>query len=596
MTVPVVWWNANPDPVIIARGYWDQGLLEALFAEDVWSVPGRFEVEHVHDAPYVVTAEAVRERWGGAIVVVPARHNVAYVDDLVTWTGVLEWSLVILTGDEAGEFPVERMLYRGVGRRLWIMTPQKGRAYDGAFEIGTGWPPGIRDVLAAEEQDVYSAPRRHPWSFLGQVTHARREECVSMLRLRPDALDGVLVETEGFTQGWPHGDYWRALANSKVALAPSGPVSPDSFRTYEALEAGAIPIADNRAPHDTETENYWQRVFPDVPFPTVDSGWQGLSETIDDLIAAWPAPANRVYAWWQREKRRIAWRLGDDVAELSSRPRPDSPANAITAVVTSSPNPWNPSIEHLDVTIRSIAKQLPGAEIVLVFDGVRPELEHRRADYDEYVRRALWAANFRWTNVVPMVLDDHQHQANATKLALDQIKSRHLLFVEHDTPLVGETDWIGIVAALDAGEVDVVRLHHETAIGDHHRHMMIDREPRTDLGGNVPLVRTFQWSQRPHVASVSWYRSLLRRHFGVESRTMIEDVMHGVCSVAWDEYGLAGWQRFRVALYAPGGNMQRSIHLDSRRKDGDEDPKFSMRFAYDGDQPEGAPQPGQSVV
>lgn len=593
MTVPVVWWNANPDPAIIARGYWDQGLLESLFAEGVWRVPGRFGIVHVHDAPRVVTAEAVRERWGGAIVVVPARHNVAYVDELVGWTGGLDWSLVILTGDEAGEFPVERMLYRH-GRKLWIMTPQPQRAYDDAFEIGSGWPPGIRDVLADWTPGGFDE-LTWPWSFLGQVTHARREEAVSMLRERPSD-HGLLVETEGFTQGWAQPDYWRALADSKVVVAPSGPCSPDSFRVYEALEAGAIPIADNLAPGDHESQNFWQRVFDDVPFPTVDSGWPAMGEVIDDLVAAWPASGNRVFSWWQRQKRSIAWRLADEVAELSGTGPVDSPARAITAVVVSSPTPWHPSIEHLEITITSIAEQLPGAEIILVFDGVRPELEHRRADYEEYVRRALWAANFRWTNVVPLVLDEHQHQANATKLALDQIKSRHLLFVEHDTPLVHETDWAGIVAALDGGEIDVVRLHHETDIGEHHRHMMIDREPRTDLGGDIPLVRTSQWSQRPHVAPVGWYRSLLRRHFGAESRTMIEDVMHGVCSVAWAEYGLAGWQRFRVALYAPGGNMQRSVHLDSRRKDGDEDPKFSMRFAYDGDQPEGAPQPGQSVV
>jgi hypothetical protein len=146
---------------------------------------------------------------------------------------------------------------------------------------------------------------------------------------------------------------------------------------------------------------------------------------------------------------------------------------------------------------------------------------------------------------------------------------------------------------LDEGALDVVRLHHETEIGPHHTHVMLDTEP---VDGPVPYVRTYQWSQRPHVAPVGWYRAMLQRHFAPEARTMIEDVMHGVVASAWLDFGVAGWSRFRVGMYTPEGNIQRSLHLDSRRRVvGEEetgDPKGTQFFAYPGDTPPGAPAPG----
>ena len=93
---------------------------------------------------------------------------------------------------------------------------------------------------------------------------------------------------------------------------------------------------------------------------------------------------------------------------------------------------------------------------------------------------------------------------------------------------------------------------------------MLDRVTTSMLG--VPLRRTVQWSQRPHLAGTDYYRTILADYFPQSARTMIEDRMH---SVAQSEKG------HRLALYHPEGNIKRSYHLDAR---GDES-KFDMRFA-----------------
>ena len=75
---------------------------------------------------------------------------------------------------------------------------------------------------------------------------------------------------------------------------------------------------------------------------------------------------------------------------------------------------------------------------------------------------------------------------------------------------------------------------------------------------------------------------MLRRYFGAESRTMIEDVMHGVVQRA---HVAGGWGMFRLFIYTPPGNIKRSTTSDGRGSE----PKFDMKIEYDGETPEWGP-------
>lgn len=76
-------------------------------------------------------------------------------------------------------------------------------------------------------------------------------------------------------------------------------------------------------------------------------------------------------------------------------------------------------------------------------------------------------------------------------------------------------------------------------------------------------MRTFQWSQRPHIARKSWYLDILNKHFDGR-KTMIEDVMHSVCEVQYNEHRR---DTFGMFIYAPDGLKLRSYHSDGRGKD-----------------------------
>lgn len=592
-TVPVLWVSRHAD--VRARGYADQGLLEAVLAREVWTPPEALTFEHHEvrgDFPDV----------DGALVVIPCRHHASRPD--VMWLrhqlDRLAWSVVLLCGDEEWAFPWEE-IGETPTRRVWTMQPVPGHEAL-AGRLPGGWYPGTHDTIAPEEQAA--ADRPLDWLFVGQDTHERRHEAVAALRtLDPDR--GLLVTTDGYlcgssygdaSKGMPQADYFRALAGVKVVPCPSGPCSVDTARTFEALEAGAIPVVDLLRPDDAAPFDYWHLLFGgDVPFPKL-TDWSEFPAVLAGLLDGWTGKANRVFGWWQSWKRDLSHRLDGDLRDVmgltgtvpEERPRID---DLVTVIVTSSPIPSHPSTAMIEETIASIRERLPVAEVLVVVDGVHPEQEHRRADYDAYTQRLLWLANNRWHNVLPLVLPEWVHQANATRAALAKVTTPMILFVEHDTPLLGEIEWEPLAHLVLSGAANAVRFHHETTVLDVHEHLMLDPAPSIMPTPDGPAVvrRTAAWWQRPHLASTNFYRGRVLPIFAEDSRTMIEDVLYGIVHSAIVDHGEAGWWDWRVFIYSPpGDSIKRSGHLDGRA----DDPKFPMRFRYPGGQsPAGAPWP-----
>lgn len=234
----------------------------------------------------------------------------------------------------------------------------------------------------------------------------------------------------------------------------------------------------------------------------------------------------------------------------------------ITVLVTCSPIRSNPSTEILEETIASVRVQLPAAEIILAFDGVRPEQEALRGDYEEHIRRVLWLADHVWGNTLPLINDQHLHQAVATKRAIEHIRTPLMLFVEQDTPLCGDVPWADLAEVVLAGDANVIRMSHEASLLEPHLHLMLDDAPQKVRG--VPMTRTIQWSNRPHLASVAWYRELLDRWFPNDEKDFIEDRVYGRLIAAYERDGDMGWLNWRTWLYTPDGDIKRSFHTDGR--------------------------------
>jgi hypothetical protein len=229
----------------------------------------------------------------------------------------------------------------------------------------------------------------------------------------------------------------------------------------------------------------------------------------------------------------------------------------------------------IEQTIRDIRANLPDCEIIIMLDRIRPEQEDRRGAYEEYKRRLLWLAHHTWHNVLPIIFDEHMHQAAMTREALNQVATPTIFFVEHDAPITPDHDfdWQTLTEAIMQGDANIIRFHNEAGVLPEHEYLMLGPvEPITGKTSapDVPVRKTMQWSQRPHLASTAFYRQMIKNYFNPKSRTMIENVIHGVVIESCRKDAVMGWYGWRLWIYTPEGNIKRSYHLDGRGGD----PKF----------------------
>lgn len=501
--------------------YWDMGFLnEYLFPQ------------FVHNT---YEGGVIPDDITGAVVVIPARAQADSVEEINTQLSKLAWCVVILTGDEESVFPWRELKHARM--LIWVMSPKQGIHDDAAFRIGSGYRAEEPELL----RKIGLIERNYDLFFAGQVTHEKRREVAKQLI---KIENSALFETEGFGQGMDYEEYTTYMAQSKFVACPAGPVSPDNFRLYEALEAGAIPIADGG--------DYWSYLFGEpVPFPVLTE-WSKLQDTMPILLSNYQELANKVFSWWQFYKRRIADKLEENVRSCGGEI--ERVIDDITIIIPTTAIPSAPSTEIIEETLDSVVSQLPNSEILVMIDGLRPEMSEVKQDYDEYTKRLLYLLKYKYKHTVPVYFEQYSHQSLMTKKVLNFITNDLLLFVEHDTPIVRDIDWDNIKEVVKSGYAFQVRLSHEGRILPEHEYLMLDKEPK--LVSGVPLIRTIQWSQRPHLSTTRFYRDILDLYFDDQPR-FIEHIMYG-------QVLHGNWAEFRIHIYAPQGDIQRSIHLDGR--------------------------------
>jgi hypothetical protein len=233
--------------------------------------------------------------------------------------------------------------------------------------------------------------------------------------------------------------------------------------------------------------------------------------------------------------------------------------NDITIIVATSVLPSHPDTKIIDETISAIRAHFPNNEIILQIDGLREERLSHKIHYDEYKNKVLWKCLHEWKNVLPIIFDEHSHQTTMMKKTIDIINTSVMLYVEGDAPITPdcEIDWQKCLDMLEYQKANTIRFHFEASIPFEHNHLM--------FGIEDGFMKTSQWSQRPHISTVKYYRDIVLP-FSHE-RTFIEDRFHGKVQddcLPYDNFNQKGWEIHKLWIYHPEGNIKRSYHLDGR--------------------------------
>lgn len=260
----VVWLSLRSETP--ARGYWDQHLLEIAFKD------------------YNHSLEITDQK--EAIVIIPGAYQAYLIDDINYQLSKLNKCVVIITSDEENNFPIDKLRHKNM--KVFATYPTVQMENVGWLPIG--YPPQADAIHNCFEKSI-------DWFFAGQVNHKSREEMVENVKNIPN---GELHISGGFAQGLSHDEYYRLMERSKIVLCPNGNISPDSFRLYESLEAGCIPIV--------ESPYFWKEMFKTVPFPIVDDNltWK---QAIEMVLIDYNFFKVNIDKWWKTTKESILLEL-----------------------------------------------------------------------------------------------------------------------------------------------------------------------------------------------------------------------------------------------------------------------------------------------
>jgi hypothetical protein len=144
--------------------------------------------------------------------------------------------------------------------------------------VGLGCKIGLVKYLQDTQVD-----RDLMWSFAG-TPHGERKNIVECLKvLEPSSVHSC----SGFNaaDGLNTEEYAKLLKRSKYVLCPPGQDSMDSFRLYEALEAGCVPICIKNTGYWHLHPTYWHGVFRgelDLPFVCEDT-WEACVSKVQAI-------------------------------------------------------------------------------------------------------------------------------------------------------------------------------------------------------------------------------------------------------------------------------------------------------------------------
>lgn len=178
--------------------------------------------------------------------------------------------------------------------------------YPHVVTFGLGYKSGFTKV-----DNIPTGPTRYyTWSFAGNIHTPERMACVKpMLSMVPHRIH---TTSGGFNAigGLPTEEYRALMDDSKFVMCPIGQGNVDSFRVYEALEAGAIPVVIAETPMQPYKPSYWHVIFPWMQAKVIPMiihrNWEEAAKTMRDIVQnkeAYEQLQKHVVDFWENAKK-----------------------------------------------------------------------------------------------------------------------------------------------------------------------------------------------------------------------------------------------------------------------------------------------------
>lgn len=166
----------------------------------------------------------------------------------------------------------------------------------------------------ASPLDKTHSQRKYAWSFAGGMRD-NRKNAITLFKDTIEPNNIVIEQGNSFNDrqtGLDTIEYRNLMLNSKFVLAPIGNMSIDSFRLYEALECGAIPITIKNNTTHISYPSYWHKLFNEEPPFIMEDTWEENINRIKELLAndeLYEQKRLECIHFWNRYKEKLTQNL-----------------------------------------------------------------------------------------------------------------------------------------------------------------------------------------------------------------------------------------------------------------------------------------------
>ncbi|HWA96678.1 MAG TPA: hypothetical protein VG844_18925 [Terracidiphilus sp.] len=170
-------------------------------------------------------------------------------------------------------------------------------------------PLGYTAGLPLQQNLPEASSRKYLWSFLGQARKSSRPEMAKAFQHLDNGFS--LITDQKDVKSLGKDGYYQVLRDSAFVPCPMGNVHLESFRVYESIECGAIPIIEKRWSLD-----YYRSLLGDHPLPTFTS-WDRAAEFASAMHhdpAALNSLQTKCVQWWSEKKQSLRDRVAAFVA------------------------------------------------------------------------------------------------------------------------------------------------------------------------------------------------------------------------------------------------------------------------------------------